>query len=317
MGYPILVYAYKLEIKYNSIATYDIIDCKNICIIKNAHSENITNLRHFFDENKKRDLILSISGPNNNVKMWDINNFEYILTINNINRHGFVKSACILSNNNDLFIVTSNYSHSEVLEPIRLYNMEGYKVKEINYKNNRTYFIDTYHDKTLDIIYILTGNYGFIRSYDYTNDCKYNRYSDDNDEYEHYNIVIRETSEVIQLLVVGKKDILIWNFHTKEMINKIKVSEVSYDNLYGICLWNKDFLIVGCGKSLKVIDIESEEVVNTLNGHDNNIITIKSVIHPFYGECIVTQDLYSGQIKLWANKINKMKYIISELYSKL
>ena len=68
---------------------------------------------------------------------------------------------------------------------------------------------------------------------------------------------------------------------------------------------------------MKVIDLENENIVNTLIGHDHNIITIKSVIHPLYGESIITQELYNGQIKLWTNKINKMKYIIEELYSKL
>jgi WD40 repeat protein len=96
--------------------------------LKNAHEEDITNLRHYLDKINNRDLILSISSSNNNVKMWDINNLEYLLTINNINRHGFTKSACILNFDNDLYIVTSNYSYSEVPEPIRLYNMEGYKI---------------------------------------------------------------------------------------------------------------------------------------------------------------------------------------------
>ena len=286
-----------------------------MCLIKNAHNENITNFRHFFDSNNKRDLLLSISATNNNVKMWDINNLQYLLTINNINRHGFVKSACILTYNNDIFVVTSNYSHSGVPEPLRIYNLEGYKIKEINYKNNQTFFIDTYHDKNLDIVYIVTGNNGFIRSYDYTNDCKYHRYSDEDDDSEHYNIIIREISNVVQIIVAEKKSIFIWNFHTKEILNKINVTDVVYDNLYGICLWNKNTLFVGCGKELKVIDLENENIVNTLIGHDHNIITIKSVIHPLYGESIITQELYNGQIKLWTNKINKMKYIIEELYS--
>ena len=38
-GYICLVYAYKLEDKYNSIATYDITDCKTLCVMKNAHKE--------------------------------------------------------------------------------------------------------------------------------------------------------------------------------------------------------------------------------------------------------------------------------------
>ena len=68
-------------------------------------------------------------------------------------------------------------------------------------------------------------------------------------------------------------------------------------------------MFVGCGKCLKVVDIENEKVVNTLVGHSNNILTIKTGIHPLYGECIFSQELYAGQIKLWINKTNKLKYI--------
>ena len=319
LGQMCLVYAFKLENKYNSIATYNIIDYKTMGVLRNAHREDITNFRHYLDKRNRRDLILSVSATDNNVRMWDINNLEFIITINNINRHGFTKSACILNFNNDLFIVTSNYSHSEVQEPIRLYNMDGYKIKEINYKNNQTYFIDIYHDKQFDIKYIITGNLGFVRTYNYTNDCKYHRYNDDDDEeYEHYKVIIYNKDNNTKIISTGKeRQIIIWDFHSTELLNKIKVSDITFDNLYGISLWNNNILIAGCGNTLHIIDIKNEEVVNILIGHSYNIMTIKTIIHPIYGECIVSQELYNGQIKLWANQINKMKSILNGLYRKL
>ena len=319
LGQMCLVYAFKLENKYNSIATYNIIDYKTMGVLRNAHREDITNFRHYLDKRNRRDLILSVSATDNNVRMWDINNLEFIITINNINRHGFTKSACILNFNNDLFIVTSNYSHSEVQEPIRLYNMDGYKIKEINYKNNQTYFIDIYHDKQFDIKYIITGNLGFVRTYNYTNDCKYHRYNDDDDEeYEHYKVIIYNKDNNTKIISTGKeRQIIIWDFHSTELINKIKVSDIPFDNLYGISLWNNNILVAGCGNTLHIIDIKNEEVVNILIGHSYNIMTIKTIIHPIYGECIVSQELYNGQIKLWANQINKMKSILNGLYRKL
>lgn len=66
-----------------------------------------------------------------------------------------------------------------------------------------------------------------------------------------------------------------------------------------------------------MIDIENETVVNTLKGHGNNIITIKTVIHPRYGECVISQELYTGQMKLWANQVNKINSIINSLYEKI
>ena len=319
LGQMCLVYAFKIENKYNSIATYNIIDYKTMGVLRNAHREDITNFRHYLDKRNRRDLILSVSATDNNVRMWDINNLEFIITINNINRHGFTKSACILNFNNDLFIVTSNYSHSEVQEPIRLYNMDGYKIKEINYKNNQTYFIDIYHDKQFDIKYIITGNLGFVRTYNYTNDCKYHRYNDDDDEeYEHYKVIIYNKDNNTKIISTGKeRQIIIWDFHSTELLNKIKVSDIPFDNLYGISLWNNNILVAGCGNTLHIIDIKNEEVVNILIGHSYNIMTIKTIIHPIYGECIVSQELYNGQIKLWANQINKMKSILNGLYRKL
>ena len=42
-------------------------------------------------------------------------------------------------------------------------------MKEINYTNDSSYYIDTYYDKELLKNYIITGNEGYIISYDYNN----------------------------------------------------------------------------------------------------------------------------------------------------
>jgi hypothetical protein len=41
------------------------------------------------------------------------------------------------------------------------------------------------------------------------------------------------------------------------------------------------------------------------------------VIHPRYGECVISQELYTGQMKLWANQVNKINSIINSLYEKI
>ena len=41
------------------------------------------------------------------------------------------------------------------------------------------------------------------------------------------------------------------------------------------------------------------------------------MLHPVYGECVISQELYTGQMKLWVNKRNRMKIIIEDLYKKL
>ena len=81
---------------------------QKITEIKNAHNNVTTNFRHYLDVINKRDLILSISAYENNIKLWNINNFECLLNLQNINKGGCLYSACFLNDNNQNYIITSN-----------------------------------------------------------------------------------------------------------------------------------------------------------------------------------------------------------------
>ena len=70
--------------KYRSIISFNIIDSKKINEIKNAHESYITNFRHYLDINNKRDLIITISADDNNVKLWNIVNLELLVDIKNL-----------------------------------------------------------------------------------------------------------------------------------------------------------------------------------------------------------------------------------------
>ena len=315
-----LIYAEKKFDKYNSIVTYNIIDYKKINEIKNAHNEDISNFRHYLDKPRKRDLIISISAKDNNIRLWDINNLYFLLNITNINRIGFLKSACFLNYNNQIYIVSSNYSHSENADPIKIFDLTGTKVHEINCAKNNTFFIDVYYDEESSITFIITGNYGYIKSYDYNNKKKYHKYKENKhiDHYEHHSAIIVKKDNIVKLIETSEKgEIRIWDFHNKELLDKLKVSNNDYDNLYGMSLWNDDYLFVGCGNSIKLVDLNNREVLNGLVEHNHKIISVKTIIHPKYGECIISLDIYDGQIKLWVNKINKYRYLISELNKKL
>jgi uncharacterized protein YdcH (DUF465 family) len=55
--------------KKNSILSYDMINNKKLNEIKKAHKQSITNLRYYLDIINKRDLFLSISCYENNIKL--------------------------------------------------------------------------------------------------------------------------------------------------------------------------------------------------------------------------------------------------------
>ena len=64
--------------KNKSILFHDIIDNRILKEIKNAHNKYITNFKYYLDKINERDLILSISADDNNLKLWNIN-YECLL----------------------------------------------------------------------------------------------------------------------------------------------------------------------------------------------------------------------------------------------
>ena len=92
----------------NSILSYNLIDNKKINEIKNANPKSyfITNFRHHLDSENNRDLLISISAWGNNIKLWNINNWECLYTFENIYSNGYLYSACFLHDNNEIFLLS-------------------------------------------------------------------------------------------------------------------------------------------------------------------------------------------------------------------
>ena len=284
--------------KYRSIISFNIIDSKKINEIKNAHESYITNFRHYLDINNKRDLIITISADDNNIKLWNIVNLELLVDIQNINKDGLLYSSCFLNNNSQIYIISSNYDYSGNCEPIKVFDFNGNYIKEINSSEDKTYFIDTYHDEKLDINYIITGNKNDVKVYDFDKDDLYKKY-DDNDNKGHYSVVIYNKDDIIKLIESSDdKNIRIWNFHTGQMINKINVSNKYCLN--GVCLWDHEYIFVGCyDKKIKLLNINKGILIKNISGHNSRVLTIKKIAHPIYGNCLISQS-WDNKIKLWS-----------------
>ena len=281
-----------------SIVSFDLINNKKIIEIKNAHNNYITNFRHYFDKKNKRDLLISLSEDDNNLKVWDINNFKCLVNIKKVNDIGFLVSACFLNDNNNIYIITSN-SYTNLYENIKIFDLNGNKTKEIDNSNKSTFFIDTYYDNNLSKIYIITGNNGFSQSYDYNKNERYFKYNENNNEDNfHLSIIMDDTEKKVKMIESSCEGIIrIWDFHFAELLRKIYINN---DWLYSICLWNKEYLFVGCmDSSIKLIKLNESKIIKNLKGHTNKVLTIKKIIHPKYGECLISQDADDSQIKLW------------------
>ena len=299
-----------------SIIVFDIIKNQKINEIKNAHNFFITNFRYYLDKIKNRDLIMSISCNNNNLKIWDFKYLYCILHIENINSIGSLDSACIFYYNKQNYIITSNDNENDmnedkdgdvVPESIKIYDFNGNKIKELNDSNYRTFFVDTYYDVIKNKTYIITGNEGFVQSYDYEKTERYNRYLEySNNKNEavcgHSSLIIKSDKNNTRLFETNwYGNIRIWNFHLGELIKKIKIG-----CLQGMCLSNNNkYLYVGCNNYIKIINLKNDKVIKSHKIHeeddenDKEILTIKRIIHPQYGEMLLSQSSGEYQIKFW------------------
>ena len=291
--------------KKKSIMFYDLINNKNLKEIQNSHMKYITNLRHYLDKIIKRDLLLSISGEDHNIKVWNIDNdkFDCLVDIKNVNTNGFLYSACILNENNRNYIISSHYyTKNNYCENIKVFDFDQTKIKEINNSNYMTYYIDSYYDKKSKKNYILTCNEGFIKSYDYNINDVYKQYCDSDDNNKgHFNMIVTECKGIIEIIESSfDGNIRIWDFHSGKLLNKIKICD---DCIREICLWNKEYIFIGCDdKTIKLVKIDNGTIIKELEGHKNYVISLKQIIHPKYGQCLISQGLFSDNIKLWINK---------------
>ena len=289
--------------KSNSIITQNIMNFQKISEIKNAHDNYITNFRHLLDKEIHRDIIMSISAEDNNIKLWDLKNWNCVLDLKKINQHGSLFSACFIYDEIERknLIITSNDNYSNS-EKIKIFDLNGNKLKEINDSNHRTYFIDTFYDEYKKEFYIVTGIEKGVISYDYKNNKIYKEYIEGDDDLflnDHDCVKIIYDKEIIKMLESCEDGcIRIWDFHSAKLLNKIIISE---NKLYGICLWNKDFLFVGCDdNTLKLIDLRKNFVINNIKT-EGLVINSKKMNHDIFKDCLITQD-WRNQIKLWIIK---------------
>jgi WD40 repeat protein len=293
---------------YKSIVSYNIIDNKKIIDIKNAHKNKINNFRHHLDTNNNPDLLISISAIDMNMKLWKLDNWECLF---NINKVGFLFSVCFLEENNQTYIMTGNVF-------IKVYDLKGKIIKELKEPNDKTYVIESYYDKNLSKIFIITGNEDHVKSFDYNNNAKlYHKYCNGEDDEEenipHYGLIVYNSENCTKLIETGLDGyIRIWNFHTGNLLMSIKagisvipgnISKkiLKMEMLCGICLWNDEFLFAGCNKAIKIIELKNGNILKTIN--DDNIITLKKIQHPQLGECLITQGSEYSKIKLLKIKI--------------
>ena len=300
----------------NIIVLYDLIDDKIKVEIKYGINKEIFNYRHYLDNNNKIDYVLAMSSDNSLVVL-NINNCVIITKINFDIYYEEVCTACFLNYNNNIHIITSsgNWGPYDKIfqESTRGFNLNGNQFYQYH-SNNVTYCIDSFYDNIQYKYFLIVGCEGFIKSYEYENMEKKERIYDFKKTYNYlYKSIIYNKDKKVKLIEPGTNgEIRIWDFYSPKILHRIKISK-EY-GIGGICLWNNNNLLVACrNKTIKLVildDNKDNKILDCLDGYNRAVSVIKKVIHPQYGEILISKETrdknklldYDGQIKLWINK---------------
>ena len=301
-----IVYPYKNIIKCFNLKKKEVI--KEI----DSHTNNITGFRHYYDKIENKNLILSISGVDNNLKVWDTEDWNCILDLPKINENGQLYSACFLNANNALYIITSNAYNNGPNDPIKVFDLEGNKIKQFE-TIRYIYSIDTFFDEEKSKHYIIAGCRGCVESFSYDDGTKYKTYEEmkpdeiyhtteyekdtkelEGNNFKIYSFQIFKENEMVKLILCKNDKIKIWDFHGGKCISEIKMTNFGYANC--ICLWDKNELLIGGFCNLKLINMDKkEEVKGIINNH---IIAMKKISTKDSGKFIISLEKEINRFKI-------------------
>ena len=289
--------------KNNTIKCDDIINQKNIIIIEKAHDENIISIKYFDDTINNKDLILSLSGFDKMIKIWDASNWECIskiISFKNEN-NSFISSACLLFNKEENYTYVISSSDSEYND-IKIYSIQGDDLGKIkNSMEDKSYFLDVYFDKKQKKYYIISANNKNVKSYDFSMKNLYKKYFDGNSNNDHMSAKIYENKGGEEIYLIESYIdgyINIWNFHRGELLKKIECCKGI--QLRGLCIWDdKNLFVAGDDNSIKLIDFKDGKLLKSFTGQSGTICTLIKIFIPKLGECLVSGANNYEQIKLW------------------
>lgn len=280
-----------------TIVCHDLALNKNIFTVQHAHNNTIFSCRHYFDRKGKRDLVIT-SSYDRSVKVWNASSkWENVVNIPNSHLGYNIYSVCILSDEKE----SKNYIISSApSEYTKIWDFTGKHVKDFGVSNESTYYINSFFEHKQSKHYILNANSSDVKSYDFKTGQLYHSYHGTPQTW-HMSALVVEVNNIMQLVESdGNGNIRIWNFHTA--VNLKIISSSGVINLRGICLWNDHYLFSsGSDYQVKLYNLKDEAFVKGFHGHTSTVCSVDKIVHPHYGECLISHGL-DGKLKLWINK---------------
>lgn len=278
--------------QYN-IEFYDLERGKIFRTIQRAHNQTIFSCRHYPDSIKRIDYIIT-SSYDRTVKVWDLKSFSYIVNIPSAHSGYYIYSVSIVCEEKDEtnYIVTSAPN-----EYMKVWDFTGKYLRKFGQNDESTYFIDAYYSHKEKKNYILNANSIDVKSYSFKTGELYHKYKGSPQTWHMSALVNELINQQILLESDGNGYIRMWDFHTAYLLKTISSSPTL--NLRGICLWNDNYLFAaGNDYQVKLFDLTNGKFIKSFKGHTSTVCSIDKVVHPKYGECLISQGL-DGKLKMW------------------
>ena len=285
----------------------DIFALLNNKIIKSlkGHKKNIRTIRYFINKNSYNYNEYLISGDDNKIVIiWDITN-NYNINYQIDTKYEDVIYSCLLifpHNINDNYIITSTFNKSENYDKSssKIYSLNNGKfIKYINNTNNNNiFYILSWYNKKNNKYYIIQFSFEKILINNLLEDESYFELKQE-PENNHLSGFIYEKENNDYLCSSSYNGYInIWDLYNKIIFKVINLNKCV---LAHIIEWNNKYIIVADynNKSIKIIDLEENKIICDINGqHTDEVITIKKIYHPIYGESLLSAGR-DNTIKLW------------------
>ena len=290
----------------NNIDIINIESNKLIKSIKNNPSKFIY-IKYFQKIEAKKNYLITINIKNaiNIYEFSEENDFEKINLLLTIitkkefnNTFNFINGTLIfnIKINSKLFDILLVSSRARYMEeyPTLIYNIKnGQELKEISHtKKNMTRFMIPWYNKNDDNYYLIELCEELLIVINILYNNIYAKL--DEEKFKSFNTgFVHELNDIDFLFVADScGQIQVFNLFTKEICFKIDVRKnKSNIRLYGLILWNYNYLIVNDdnNKSIIVIDLKNKYIIgSTYNEHNDSVRCIKRIRHKKYGECLIT-----------------------------
>ena len=295
------------NINNHNLDIFIIFDNKKIKSL-NGHTNKITTVRYFIN-NKDYNEYLTSADYSKIVIIWDItNNYNIKYRINT--QYDDAIFSCLLvfpHNNNDNYIITSTRSNSDYNDKsaTKIYSLNNINFfRYINNTNNIVIcYLLSWYNKRNNKYYIIQLAKEKIIINNLLEDEIYSELIHEPENYHNSGFIYKKDDNDYLCSSSFNGYINIWDLYNK---NIYKVINTNNCCLYHINQWNNKYIIVAnfYKECFKIIDIDNNIIKDIEKKHSDNVICVKKIYHPKYGESLLSASR-DKTIKLWTlNSIN-------------